>query len=98
MTADELKQLIEKDSFLDIAFERFQKFKQSDVYDEEYKFEVLSELNRYFAEITIDGNNIADIARKIQKSNPQSGILFIGVIPLTLLIMLKRIRKRLPDC
>lgn len=73
MTADELKQLIEKDSFLDIAFERFQKFKQSDVYDEEYKFEVLSELNRYFAEITIDGNNIADIARKIQKSNPQSG-------------------------
>lgn len=70
---NELKQVIEEDNYLDIAYKRFQRFKLSDVYDEEYKLEILSELNGYLADISIHENTIVEIVKKIQSSNPSQG-------------------------
>ncbi len=73
MNVNKIKQLIKNDECMDIAFRRFQKFKQTDTYDEDYKLEILSELNRYIKKISINEHTIKDIVKKIQISNPTKG-------------------------
>lgn len=62
-----------KDNYLDLAFQRYQSFKESPQYDEMYKLEILEELNGYFRSNSINETTVLDMARKIQSSNPSTG-------------------------
>lgn len=66
------KQLFQ-DDYLDISFKRYVTFKQSDFYDEQYKREVLDELNQYFSSHTITEANVDEIAEKVRRDNPTTG-------------------------
>jgi len=98
MEETELRKYIENDNFLDIAYERYEKFKLTDNYGEQYKFDILSKLNEYFAERTIDEKNVVEIARKIEKSNPRRERLLIGDILMILLILSRNILTKRPGC
>ncbi len=71
------KQAIEKqlylDHYLDTAFSEYIKFKGTDTYYEQYKWEILSELNEYFKNIEVNEMTIHEIIDKLKRSNPQSG-------------------------
>lgn len=62
-----------KDNYIDFAYNRYLDFKESSQYDEQYKMEILEELNIYFRENEISENTVLAHAKKIQSSNPSSG-------------------------
>lgn len=66
------KQLL-KDDYIDIAFKRYLKFKDSEQYDESYKKEILSKLNSFLNGQDISVHTVVDIVKKIQKENPTAG-------------------------
>ncbi|WP_121615363.1 AAA family ATPase [Virgibacillus halodenitrificans] len=69
----ELNQDLLIDNYIENAFKRYLRFKDTPTYDETYKLEILSELNKYFREETITENNIVETIKKIVSNNPQSG-------------------------
>ncbi|WP_077618329.1 AAA family ATPase [Bacillus sinesaloumensis] len=73
MQFHEVRQVLENAEYIAIAYNRFQRFKRSDNYDESYKIKVLSELNSYFGEISITEDTVVEITKKLQSSNPTSG-------------------------
>jgi 5-methylcytosine-specific restriction enzyme B len=73
MNSELLKKHMLKDSYIDISFKRYLKFKETDLYDEKYKEEILSGLNELLKGQEINENNIIDIVNKIQKENPAAG-------------------------
>jgi 5-methylcytosine-specific restriction enzyme B len=73
MTNQELQRQLLKDSYIDISFKRYLQFKNNSLYDESYKEEILSRLNKFMAEQDITEYTVVDIARKLQKENPTAG-------------------------
>lgn len=73
MKRDEIKKKILKDNYVNFAYQRYLNFKETPMYDESYKFEILEELNAYFQNNTISETTVVEIAKKIQKSNPTAG-------------------------
>lgn len=73
MPIEEIKKKLSQDQFIDIACERYQAFKENDVYDENYKFEILSKLNEYFQHVEIAEHSVVEIAKTLQKENPNVG-------------------------
>lgn len=61
------------DSYLEIALEQYLRFKQTDAYEEQYKYDALEELNHIISEKTISQENIVDVIKIYQKHNPQTG-------------------------
>jgi 5-methylcytosine-specific restriction enzyme B len=73
MTNQVLQSQLLKDSYIDISFRRYLQFKSHSLYDESYKEEILSSLNKFMGEQDITEYTVVDIARKLQKENPTSG-------------------------
>src|SRR5690625_4255480 len=73
MSREEFEKNILKDNYIDLAYNRYLKFKESPLYDEKYKFEILEELNGYLRNHPITETSVAEIAKKIQTSNPNTG-------------------------
>ncbi|MGJ7922200.1 AAA family ATPase [Neobacillus sp. LXY-4] len=73
MTYDELEKALLKDKYIDISFKKYLDFKETDQYDEAYKLEILSRLNEFMNQQEITERTVTDLARKIQKENPNSG-------------------------
>jgi 5-methylcytosine-specific restriction enzyme B len=74
LTYEELEKALVKDNYIDISFKKYLDFKETDQYDEAYKFEILSRLNEFLnEEQEISEQNVLDLARKIQKENPTAG-------------------------
>ncbi|GAB3807428.1 hypothetical protein GCM10028868_37240 [Virgibacillus kimchii] len=73
MHPDSIKKQILKDRYIDFAYERYQAFKDSPAYDEQYKMDILEELNTYFRNHRITEDTVVDFAKKIQSSNPNTG-------------------------
>lgn len=73
MSQQAIARKILKDRYIDFAYHRYQTFKESPQYDEQYKFDVLEDLNAYFREAPITEETVFNHALKIQKSNPSTG-------------------------
>lgn len=73
MNKDTKQNKIIKDKYIDFAYDRYFKFKETSQYDEQYKFEILEELNDYFRENELTVETVFDFSKKIQSSNPSSG-------------------------
>jgi 5-methylcytosine-specific restriction enzyme B len=73
MTNQDLQRQLLKDSYIDISFKRYLQFKSNSLYDESYKEEILSRLNKFMNEQDITEYTVVDIARKLQKENPAAG-------------------------
>lgn len=73
MKLEDLKEIIFKGNYIDIAIEEYLKFKQSETYDEQYKKEILKEVNFEISNKRITSENVVDIVKYFQKNNPQSG-------------------------
>ena len=69
----EIEQFVLKDAYLDIAFHRYMAFKETSIYDESYKYNILSSLNEFMNGQEINEFTVVDIVKKIQKENPSSG-------------------------
>ncbi|WP_187444773.1 AAA family ATPase [Rossellomorea vietnamensis] len=73
MSTQELEKYLLKDSYIDLSFKRYLKFKKSSNYDESYKEEILSRLNEFMSKQDINEITVLDIVKKLQKENPTSG-------------------------
>lgn len=73
MTYEELKKHLLKDNYIDISFQRYLAFKETEFYDESYKEEILSGLNGFLKGQEINEYTVLDIVKKIQKENPSEG-------------------------
>ncbi|MHA6252205.1 AAA family ATPase [Oceanobacillus sp. CAU 1775] len=73
MPHQSITQNITKDNYITFAYNRYQSFKESPQYDEQYKFDILEELNGYFRETQITEETVLEHAIKIQKTNPSAG-------------------------
>lgn len=62
-----------KDEYIDIAFKRYLEFKKSEIYKEEYKVKILSELNTYLSKISMNEENVIEVIGKLKSSNPTEG-------------------------
>ncbi len=54
---------------ISLALEEYKKFREADVYDEGYKWEVLGEINEELNSRSISSENVADIIQYLQKKN-----------------------------
>ncbi|WP_240951509.1 hypothetical protein [Caldanaerobacter subterraneus] len=73
MKIEDLKEKLFMDNYMDIAIEEYLKFKGTKDYGEEYKKEVLSELNDYLKDKRIAGENVIEIVKYFQRKNPSKG-------------------------
>ncbi|WP_017380465.1 AAA family ATPase [Paenisporosarcina sp. TG-14] len=81
MTYEELKKHLLKDNYIDISFQRYLTFKESELYDESYKQKVLSRLNEFLKGQDINEYTVLDIVKKMQKENPSEGSFVHGSSP-----------------
>lgn len=63
---------LESDYF-EIACEEYKNFKGTNEHDEQYKYDILKELNKKISQMTISPSTVVDIVKIYQKSNPQYG-------------------------
>ncbi|WP_052343590.1 AAA family ATPase [Bacillus massiliigorillae] len=73
MTYDELKKSLLKDDYIILSYKRYLAFKQTDLYDEYYKKEILTRLHLFLKGQEINSLTVKDIVQKIQKENPSAG-------------------------
>lgn len=73
MSYEELQKILLKDEYIDISFKRYLAFKETNLYDESYKIEILSRLNSFLKGQDINEYTVLDIVKKIQKENPSAG-------------------------
>ncbi|AIS51871.1 ATPase [Thermoanaerobacter kivui] len=73
MKIEDLKGKLFEDNYINIAIEEYLKFKETNVYDEAYKRQILSELNNYLKDKRITSENIIEIVEYFQKKNPPRG-------------------------
>lgn len=73
MNREQLQANLLKDNYLDSAFKKYLGFKNQELYDEEYKTEILTRLNEYFKAVEISAETVVEAAKKIQKENPNAG-------------------------
>jgi 5-methylcytosine-specific restriction protein B len=73
MTYEELKKHLLKDNYIDISFQRYLVFKETELYDESYKEKILSRVNEFLKGQDINEYTVLDIVKKIQKENPSEG-------------------------
>ncbi|WP_216830317.1 AAA family ATPase [Alkalihalobacterium elongatum] len=73
MRYEELEQQMINDTYIDIAFQKYRAFKDTDQYDESYKLEILSKLNDFLKGQEINELTVVDIVKKLQKENPTAG-------------------------
>lgn len=69
----EIEKRILRDNYINLAYNRYQQFQTSTIYDEEYKWEILGELNELFHNQPITEDTVIDLVKKVEKSNPNSG-------------------------
>ncbi|MGF9946782.1 hypothetical protein ABEX44_26635 [Priestia megaterium] len=70
MNYEELQKHLLKDAYIDISFKRYLAFKESELYDESYKMEILSRLSSFLKGQEINKLTVLDIVKKLQKENP----------------------------
>lgn len=73
MSYDYLKKQLLKDTYIDISFQKYLAFKETELYDETYKKEILSSLNRFLKGQEMNELTVVDIVKKLQKENPSAG-------------------------
>lgn len=64
---------LKKDNFLEISYQTYLRLKQTSHYQEEYKYNILKELNTYFKDLEITVDNVLEVAKEIQTKNPNEG-------------------------
>ncbi|WP_165843698.1 AAA family ATPase [Planococcus halotolerans] len=69
----EIRKKLFDSSYIDMAYGRYIKFKENELYDEAYKLEVLSRLNEFMKGQEITNLTVVDIVKKLQKENPNVG-------------------------
>lgn len=69
----ELKKTILRDGYIDLAFKRYLLFKDTEAYQEAYKWEILQPLNEKLQSMAIVEQSVVGLIRHIQKQNPQEG-------------------------
>lgn len=70
---EDIRKIWESDNYIDIAFEEYLKFRNSDIYNEKYKFDILNELNNQLQNIRITPDNVISIIEMLKDKNPSSG-------------------------
>ncbi|GEM_PF-1714167 len=60
---------------LKYALSEYKKFKNSEDYDEEYKWEVIREINQWLSKNEINENTVKEFAEKLREHNPSKGTL-----------------------
>ncbi|QTA37583.1 MoxR family ATPase [Thermosipho ferrireducens] len=73
MKIEEFKKIWNDDNYLDIAINEYLKFKDNPQYNEQYKKEILSELNNYLQNKRITIDNVVEIIEKLKNANPSKG-------------------------
>ncbi|MBY0147770.1 AAA family ATPase [Neobacillus niacini] len=73
MNYEALKKHMLKDSYIDISFKKYLHFKETPLYDEAYKREILSKQNEFLNGQDINEHTVIDIVKKLQKENPTTG-------------------------
>ncbi|VEF46618.1 ATPase [Bacillus freudenreichii] len=68
-----MKESILQDNYVDLAFERYLAFKDTETYQEAYKWDILHPLNETLQNEDISEHTVVDIARNIQRQNPKEG-------------------------
>ena len=69
----EIRKKIFGSPYIDMSYRRYIKFKGNKIYDEAYKLEILNGLNEFLKGQDINELTIVDIAKKLQKENPNAG-------------------------
>jgi MoxR-like ATPase len=70
---EDIRKIWESDNYIDIAFKEYLKFRNSDIYNEKYKFDILNELNNQLQNIRITPDNVVSIIEMLRDKNPLSG-------------------------
>lgn len=73
MKLEDISKIWESDNYIDIAFEEYLKFRNSDNYGEKYKFDILNELNNQLQNTRITPDNVISIIDLLKNKNPSSG-------------------------
>src|SRR5690625_832094 len=73
MTQKYIDTQLKKDNFLEISYQTYLRLKQTSHYQEEYKYNILKELNTYFKDLEITADNVLEVAKEIQTKNPNEG-------------------------
>lgn len=82
MKYEMIKKQILKDNYIDIAFTRYLAFKETELYDETYKFATLKMTEPLFqSNSQITEENVVFLAKELQKLNPNEGtFVFWGAL------------------
>ncbi|SHH23870.1 AAA family ATPase [Thermosipho atlanticus] len=73
MNIEKLRKFWQEDNYFDIAIDEYKKFKNTNIYNEQYKKEILSELNSFFKKIEINSDNVNEVIERLKNSNPSKG-------------------------
>ena len=71
----EIQKLLLSDEFLKISFNEYKKFRESSEWDEQYKWDILKELNENFLKDGFNEGNILEKIDLLRKKNPSKGAL-----------------------
>lgn len=71
MKIEDFKEIIYNDEYLEIAVKEYLDFKKAEYYDENYKKEILRNLNEYIQNTRITPENVENIIEEFKKNNPQ---------------------------
>src|SRR5699024_9726810 len=69
----EIEKRILRDSYFNLAYNRYQQYQTSTIYDEEHKWEILGKLNELLHNDPITKNSVVDLAKMLQNSIPDVG-------------------------
>ena len=72
MDKEEWSQKILENNYIDVAFKRYLTFKDSPYYGEQYKYEILSDLNETLHIEDVTSESVQEIAIKLKKANPNT--------------------------
>lgn len=73
MKIEDFKEIIYNDEYLEIAVKEYLDFKKTEYYKENYKKEILSNLNEYLQNTRITPENVVNVIGEFKKNNPQTG-------------------------
>lgn len=73
MNIEDIKSKVINDSFLELAVMEYKSFINTKEHDENYKVEILTEVNTYIKNTTITPFNVVDVVSYFSSKNPQQG-------------------------
>lgn len=73
MKIEDVRKILEDDNYIDIAINEYLKFKNSELYKEKIKFEILQNLNKELSNLRITPQNVNELIKKLKDINNEKG-------------------------